>query len=41
VRSDKGGEFIAARLRTWLERQGTATAHIEPGQPWENGYVMA
>jgi putative transposase len=39
VRSDNGGEFIAARLMTWLERQGTATAHIEPGHPWENGYV--
>ena len=23
---------------TWLERQGTATAPIEPGHPWENGY---
>jgi hypothetical protein len=38
-RSDNGGEFIAARLVAWLERQGTATVHIEPGHPWENGYA--
>jgi putative transposase len=41
VRSDDGGEFIAARLMTWLERQGTATAHLAPGHPWENGYVLS
>jgi transposase InsO family protein len=39
LRSDNGGEFIAARLRTWLARQGTAPVHIEPGHPWENGYA--
>jgi transposase InsO family protein len=39
LRSDNGGEFIAACLRGWLERQGTATVHIEPGHPWENGYA--
>jgi putative transposase len=39
LRSDNGGEFIAARLGAWLERQGTAPVHIEPGHPWENGYA--
>jgi putative transposase len=39
LRSDNGGEFIAARLQAWLERRGTATVHIEPGHPWENGYA--
>lgn len=39
LRSDNGGEFLAARLRAWLERRGTATVHIEPGHPWENGYA--
>jgi putative transposase len=39
ARSDKGGEFIAARLMSWLERQGTATAPIAPGPPWQNGDV--
>ena len=39
VRSDNGGEFIAARLQTWLARQSTATLHIAPGHPWENGYA--
>lgn len=39
LRSDNGGEFIAARLLAWLERHGTATVHIEPGHPWENGYA--
>jgi transposase InsO family protein len=39
LRSDNGGEFIAARLQVWLERQGTATVHSAPGHPWENGYA--
>lgn len=39
LRSDNGGEFIAAHLATWLARQGSTTVHIEPGHPWENGFV--
>ncbi len=38
IRSDNGGEFIAGRLKKWLEVQGTRTVYIEPGRPWENGY---
>jgi putative transposase len=39
IRSDNGGEFIAAQLMAWLERQGSKTVHITPGHPWENGYA--
>jgi transposase InsO family protein len=38
LRSDNGGEFIAARVKAWLVTAETATIHIEPGHPWENGY---
>jgi transposase InsO family protein len=37
VRSDNGGEFIAAELKAWLAQRGTETVYIEPGHPWENG----
>jgi putative transposase len=39
IRSDNGGEFIAARLTGWLSAQGAETVSIEPGHPWENGYA--
>jgi transposase InsO family protein len=39
VRSDNGSEFTATRVREWLERVGVKTLYIEPGSPWENGYV--
>jgi len=39
LRSDNGGEFIAARLKEWLVGRGTQTVYIEPGHPWENGYA--
>lgn len=39
LRSDNGGEFIAAHLAVWLARQGSACVHIAPGHPWENGFV--
>ncbi len=38
-RSDNGSEFTAKRVREWLERVGVNTLYIEPGSPWENGYV--
>ena len=38
LRSDNGGEFIAERVKQWLELNGTETVYIEPGQPWQNGY---
>jgi len=39
IRSDNGPEFIAIRLRWWLKRHKIDTLYIEPGSPWENGYI--
>ena len=39
VRSDNGSEFTAGLVRNWLGRMGVKTLFIEPGSPWENGYV--
>jgi putative transposase len=39
IRSDNGPEFAAAQIRTWLESLGVGTLFVEPGSPWENGYV--
>jgi putative transposase len=39
IRSDNGPEFTAKQLRAWLGRLGVSTLFIEPGSPWENGYV--
>lgn len=39
VRSDNGPEFVAKDVRVWIEAVGAKTAFIEPGSPWENGYV--
>jgi transposase InsO family protein len=39
IRSDNGGEFTAAAVRSWLARMEVQTLFIEPGSPWENGYI--
>ena len=39
IRSDNGPEFTAKVVRAWLKRVGVKTLFIEPGSPWENGYV--
>lgn len=39
IRSDNGPEFIAEKLRSWLRDLEVKTLYIEPGSPWENGYV--
>ena len=39
IRSDNGPEFIAKSLRNFLERVDVGTSYIEPGSPWENGFV--
>jgi putative transposase len=39
IRSDNGSEFIAKVLREWLSKINVGTLYIEPGSPWENGYV--
>ena len=39
IRSDNGPEFTAKAVRKWLNRLGVKTLFIEPGSPWENGYI--
>ena len=39
IRSDNGPEFTAKAVRGWLSRLGVTTLFIEPGSPWENGYI--
>lgn len=39
IRSDNGSEFTAKVIRAWLARLGVKTLFIEPGSPWENGYI--
>ena len=39
IRSDNGPEFTAKAIRKWLNRVGVKTLYIEPGSPWENGYI--
>jgi transposase InsO family protein len=39
IRSDNGPEFTSKAVRDWLARLGVKTLFIEPGSPWENGYI--
>lgn len=39
IRSDNGSEFAANHVRKWLNELGVKTLFIEPGSPWENGYI--
>ena len=39
LRSDNGPEFIAEALKRFLAEQGVETRYIEPGAPWQNGYI--
>ena len=39
IRSDNGSEFTAELIRKWLARLEVQTLYIEPGSPWENGYI--
>lgn len=39
IRSDNGPEFVATAVRKWIAAVGAETAYIEPGSPWENGYI--
>ena len=39
IRSDNGPEFTAHAVREWLDGVDVDTLFIEPGSPWENGYV--
>lgn len=39
IRSDNGPEFTAERVREWLQKLEVGTLYIEPGSPWENGFI--
>lgn len=39
LRSDNGSEFSNQQIRIWLNELGAKTLFIEPGSPWENGYI--
>lgn len=39
IRSDNGSEFTARHVRKWLHELGVKTLFVEPGSPWENGYI--
>jgi putative transposase len=39
IRSDNGPEFIAKAIRKWLQEASVEALYVEPGAPWENGYV--
>ncbi len=39
IRPDNGPEFTAELVRLWLTALDVETLFIEPGSPWENGYV--
>ncbi len=39
TRSDNGSEVTATAVREWLGKVGVKTLYIEPGSPWEDGYL--
>ncbi len=39
IRSDNGSEFIEAALQGWLADAEIHTLYIDPGSPWQNGYI--
>ena len=39
IRSDNGPEFVSKVVCEWIEKRGFKTLFIDPGSPWQNGYV--
>jgi transposase InsO family protein len=39
IRSDNGGEFAATVIMAWLTDNHVGPAFIDPGCPWQNGFV--
>ena len=39
IRSDNSPEFTSKAVRSWLNNLEVTTLFIEPGSPWENGYI--
>ena len=38
--ADNGHEFVAKAVQEWISSVGAKTAYIEPGSPWENGFIQ-
>lgn len=39
IRSDHGGQFAADAVMAWLSERRVDSAFIDPGCPWQNGFV--
>lgn len=39
IRSDNGTEFVAQKIQHWLRENQIKTLYIDPGSPWQNGYI--
>jgi transposase InsO family protein len=39
IRSDNGSEFNAEAVRGFIAEQGIKAIYIDPGCPWQSGYV--
>ena len=39
IRSDNGSEFVSKAVKEFLKSLDVGTLFIEPGSPWQNGYV--
>jgi putative transposase len=39
IRSDNGPEFVSQANQRWLASLDVRTLYVEPGSPWQNGYV--
>ena len=39
LRSENGPEFVAKAVQRWLAEHCIKTIYIDPGSPWQNGFV--
>ena len=39
LRSDNGPEFIAKDLQVKIKKSGAEILYVEPGSPWQNGFI--
>jgi putative transposase len=39
IRSDNGSQFTATPVRQWLQTHHVGPSFIQPGHPWQNGFV--
>src|SRR5690606_31806255 len=39
IRLDNGPEFTANAIADWTETKTTNTTFIDPGSPWQNGFI--